>query len=170
MVFLTDAQVHYAIATIIGIALVKMGWRWEMGCIFFMLEHKGYKVLQNEIMTIKENLVDIRDQLVAREQSWVAVSSPKIKVAHRLMILPMLRCIIASTLSTLQTSYWLASACSRWCGADWRGLGGAGASSGGLSWQLGGGTGCSGASWRRGKRLTLAASAMLSMLLASRFT
>ena len=99
---------HYAIATIIAITLGWRAIRREVGfvnivCIFYMLEHEGYKVLQNEIMTIKENLVAIMDQLVAREQSRVAVSLPKIKVAHRLMILPMLRCIIASPLSTLQT-------------------------------------------------------------------
>ena len=121
MVFLTDAQVHYAIATIIGFTLVKMGWRairlawWEVSivgisCIFYLLEHEGYKVLQNEIMTrkeelvtIQENLVTIRDQLVAREQSCMEVSSPKRKMAHPLMTLLVFRSIIASPSSTLQT-------------------------------------------------------------------
>ena len=121
---------HYAIATIIGIALVKMGWRtirpdWREVCIvcifyiFFLLEHEGYKIKQ-------ENLVAIRDQLVAAERANAVVSFSNRKMFHPL-ILPMLRSIIASPFSTLQTPYWLASACSRWCGADWRGLGGAGA-------------------------------------------
>ena len=59
---------HYAIATIIATTLVKMGWRairpaWrEVGfvciaCIFYILEHEGYKELQNEIMTLKEEIV-----------------------------------------------------------------------------------------------------------------
>ena len=116
MVCLTDGQVHYAVATIIANTMVKMGWRsirpaWrEVGlvciaCIFYMLVHEGYKVLQYEMMTIKEeifsreeNLVSIRDQLVAKERTNLKVSLSKRKMVH----LPMLRCIIASPSSTLQ--------------------------------------------------------------------
>ena len=135
---------HYAIATIIGIILVKMGWRairpaWREGClvciacIFFMLEHEGYKMLQNEFMTTKEeivsrqeDLVAIRDWVVAEERINVEVSLSRRKMAHPLMILSMLRCIISPSSSTLLGSSSAASTCSRWCGADWRGLGGAG--------------------------------------------